>query len=137
MSIENINTNADDENSIYLPPLIIERIAYFCDTRERRILGFTLEDCIRLKFPPNKLLINFDFPIWRSSWCQYGGGIFWSSPNSERMQGMGVHRRADGRRDSYSINNIRYDHKFDYETGEIWIWYDNGRHIKEIHPLYQ
>ena len=141
---EQIKKQSEDNELPYLPPEMVQIIAYFSDRRERRILGFTMDLCILLKFPPNKIhLPKFIVPQWSVSICYYGGGTYWSSPNSSRETGMGIHRIANGRKDDYSINDIKYNYTFNYDTGEIWHWINKnkersrGHSVTEIHPAYQ
>jgi len=128
----------------YLPPEIIQHIAYFSGRRERRILGFTMELCIFLNFPPDRIGSHtFIEPKWRISNCPHGCGTYWASPNSSRGSGMGIHRIANGRKDDYSINDIKYTYTFNYDNGHIWHWIDDneesakGHSVTEIHQAYQ
>ena len=101
---------------------IKEQIAYFCDARERRILGYDLDECIRLKFPPSRLCTDFKRPEWRCERDPYNlHRVFISF----KMKGLHIQRMGspDDFEDSYSINNIRYTHSYDYLTHRYVIWH--------------
>jgi len=116
----------------YLSPEIIQNIAYFSDRRERQILGFTIELCIFLKFPPNRIGSHiFVAPIWKTT--QNPGRTYWYG------YGMRIERFLLSRLDRYSINTDRYEWEFNYDTGKINHWIDEPDKcyiLTEIHPAY-
>jgi hypothetical protein len=112
---------------------IIERIARFCEPRERRILGFDYETCIKLKFPPTKveLAINeFPYKIGKSDFFHNDHTRWLVSKNAGRSEGLHVQRTHDD--DAYSIDDIRYTHHYNYITGEVRIYHDDTRSFEEF-----
>jgi hypothetical protein len=111
---------------------IIERIARFCEPRERRILGFDLETCIKLKFPPARVestISEFPYKIGRSDVFPNDHTRWLVSKNAGRSEGLHVQRLGD--EDAYSIDDIRYTHHYDYVTGEVRIYHDDTRSFEE------
>jgi len=111
---------------------IIDRIARFCDPRERRILGFDYETCIRLKFPPSRveMVINeFPYKIGKSDILPNDRARWLVSRGAGRSEGLHVQRQGD--EDAYSIDDIRYTHHYDYVTGEVRIYHDDTRSFEE------
>jgi len=111
---------------------IVERIARFCEPRERRILGFDLMTCIKLKFPPNRveMVINeFPYKIGKSDILPNDRTRWLTSKNAGRSEGLHVQRQGD--EDAYSIDDIRYTHHYDYVTGEVRIYHDDTRSFEE------
>ena len=122
----------------YLHPEIIQHIAYFSGRRERRILGFTMELCIFLNFPPDRIGSHtFIEPKWKMSYYLHDGDRYWASSNYSRKIGKGIYRSANGRIEKYSINGIKYNcWHFNYDTGRIRHWLDD-KDNEEIHSAYQ
>jgi hypothetical protein len=111
---------------------IIERIARFCEPRERRILGFDYETCIKLKFPPTKVELTISevpYKIGRSDFFQNDRTRWLVSKNAGRSEGLHVQRGHD--EDAYSIDDIRYTHHYKYITGEVRIYHDDTRSFEE------
>jgi len=112
---------------------IIERIARFCDTEERRALGFDYETCIKLKFPPNKVRkVTCDLPPYRigkSEVLSHDNTRWLVSKGAGRSEGLHVQRTYD--EDAYSIDDIRYTHHYNYDTGEVRIYHDDTRSFEE------
>ena len=109
-----------------------ERIARFCEPRERRILGFDLETCIKLKFPPNRveMVINeFPYKIGKSDVLPNDRTRWLVSKNAGRSEGLHVQRAHD--EDAYSIDDIRYTHHYNYITGEARIYHDDTKSFEE------
>jgi hypothetical protein len=106
---------------------LIQEVAKYCDKREREILGFDLDTCIKLKFPPCKLNSNFELKLFRREESQYSPDVYWSAKN-DRVEGIAINRRVHGPeiKDSYGINDIRYTHYFNYLTGEFHIYCDHS-----------
>jgi len=112
---------------------IIERIARFCDPRERRILGFDLMTCIKLKFPPGKVeltISEFPYRIGKSDVLPNDRTRWIVSKNAGRSEGLHVQRQGD--EDAYSIDDIRYTHHYNYVTGEVRIYHDDTRSFEEF-----
>jgi hypothetical protein len=111
----------------------LERIARFCDTRERRILGFDMDMSIKLKFPPHKVgKIACDLPpftIGKSDIIPNDHTRWLVSKGAGRSTGVHVQRTSD--EDAYSINDIRYTHHYDYVTGQVRIYHDDTRAFEE------
>jgi hypothetical protein len=104
--------------------ILIERIAKFSEPRERRLLGYDLEECIKLKFPPGKVELMIDdvpYTILKSSVLVRDLTRWLIS----RSGGLSV-QRSPHPKDAYSIHDIRYTTYVDYETGEVRV-YDAGR----------
>ena len=111
---------------------IVDRIARFCDPRERRILGFDYETCIKLEFPPNKVeltISEFPYKIGKSDILPNDRTRWLISKNAGRSEGLHVQRQGD--EDAYSIDDIRYTHHYNYETGEVRIYHDDTRSFEE------
>jgi len=111
---------------------IIDRIARFCDPRERRILGFDYETCIKLKFPPSRveMVINdFPYKIGKSDVLSHDHTRWLVSKGAGRSEGLHVQRQGD--EDAYSIDDIRYTHHYDYVTGEVRIYHADTRSFEE------
>ena len=110
-----------------------ERIARFCEPRERRILGFDLETCIKLKFPPGRVgEVTCDLPpykIGKSDILPNDRTRWLVSKNAGRSEGLHVQRGHD--EDAYSIDDIRYTHHYNYVTGEVRIYHDDTRSFEE------
>jgi hypothetical protein len=111
---------------------IVERIARFCEPRERRILGFDYETSIKLKFPPTKVeptISEFPYRIVKSDILPNDRTRWLVSKNAGRSEGLHVQRGHD--EDAYSIDDIRYTHHYDYVTGEVRIYHDDTRSFEE------
>ena len=111
---------------------IIDRVAQFCEPRERRILGFDLMTCIKLKFPPTKVemaISEFPYKIGKSDILPNDRTRWLTSKNAGRSEGLHVQRQGD--EDAYSIDDIRYTHHYDYVTGEVRIYHDDTRSFEE------
>jgi hypothetical protein len=111
---------------------IVERIARFCDPRERRILGFDLMTCIKLKFPPAKVeltISEFPYRIGKSDILPNDRTRWLTSKNAGRSEGLHVQRGHD--EDAYSIDDIRYTHHYNYVTGEVRIYHADTRSFEE------
>jgi hypothetical protein len=111
---------------------IIDRIAQFCDPRERRILGFDLMTCIKLKFPPARVeltISEFPYKIGKSDVLSHDHTRWLVSKGAGRSEGLYVQRSHD--EDAYSIDDIRYTHHYNYETGEVRIYHDDTRSFEE------
>ena len=112
---------------------IVERVAWFCDTRERRILGFDLMTCIKLKFPPGRVeKVTCDLPPYRivkSDVLPNDRTRWLVSKNAGRSEGLHVQRSHD--EDAYSIDDIRYTHHYNYVTGEVRIYHVDTRSFEE------
>ena len=111
---------------------IIERIARFCDARERRILGFNLETCIKLKFPPGRVelvITEFPYKIEKSEVLPNDHTRWLVSKNAGRSTGLHVQRGHW--EDAYSINDIRYTNHYNYTTGEVRIYHEDTRSWEE------
>jgi hypothetical protein len=121
---------------------IIDRVAYFCDTRERRILGYDLDECIHLKFPPCRLNVHFEKVHFRIEKDPYSSGqLFVTSHPGSRNEGLFIKRMIfpDKFEDAYCINDIRYTHYYDYLTGQFTIWhgYKTGECIHDVNPSHR
>lgn len=111
---------------------IVERIARFCEPRERRILGFDYETCIKLKFPPTKVemtISEIPYTIGKSDILVNDRTRWLVSRNAGRSEGLHVQRGHDG--DAYSIDDIRYTHHYNYVSGEVRIYHDDTRSFEE------
>ena len=111
---------------------IIERIARFCEPRERRILGFDYETCIKLKFPPGRVgvtMTEFPYKIGKSDVLPNDRTRWLVSKNAGRSEGLHVQRGHD--EDAYSIDDIRYTHHYNYITGEARIYHDDTKSFEE------
>jgi len=109
-----------------------ERIARYAEVRERRILGFDYETCIKLKFPPNKVkstISEFPYKIGKSDVLSNDHTRWLVSKGAGRGEGLYVQRQGD--EDAYSIDDIRYTHHYNYETGEVRIYHDDTRSFEE------
>ena len=109
-----------------------ERIAKYSESRERRILGYTLEECIRLKFPPGRVTLQITevpYRISRSSVLPNDLTRWLVSNHAERNHGLHVQRGHD--EDAYSINDIRYTHHFNYETGHVRVYHPETHQWEE------
>jgi hypothetical protein len=106
---------------------LIQEVAKYCDRREREILGFDLDTCIKLKFPPCKLNSNFELKLFLRELCRYSSDVYWSA-NDSRKEGISIKRQTHGPeiKDAYGINDIRYTHYFNYLTGEFHIYCDHS-----------
>lgn len=104
---------------------LVEHIARLCTSRERRILGYDLERCMQLKFKPGKLERTIDFPYKVSKSDVLPNDITrWLVSHRGGLNVQRTHLK-----DAYSINDIRYTHYIDYETGEVRI-YDEGNYTQ-------
>jgi len=111
---------------------IVDRIARFCDPRERRILGFDYETCIKLEFPPNKVeltISEFPYKIGKSDVLSNDHTRWLVSRGAGRSEGLHVQRQGDD--DAYSIDDIRYTHHYNYITGEVRIYHADTRSFEE------
>jgi len=109
-----------------------ERIAKYSERRERRILGFDYETCIKHKFPPNKVeltISEFPYKIGKSEVLSHDHTRWLVSKGAGRGEGLYVQRQGD--EDAYSIDDIRYTHHYDYVTGEVRIYHDDTRSFEE------
>lgn len=104
---------------------LIERIARFSEPRERRILGYDLEKCMKLKFTPGKVHQTIDdipYKISKSDVLQNDRTRWLVSHKG------GLHvQRSPHPLDAYSVNDCRYTKYVDYETREVRIYTDDGR----------
>jgi hypothetical protein len=109
-----------------LPKDLLQEIAKFCNRRERRILGFDLDTCMRLGFPPSRLNSNFKLKLFRREESRISPDVFWSAKN-DRVEGVAINRKLHGDeiQDAYGINDIRYTHYFNYLTGEVHMYPDH------------
>jgi len=111
---------------------LIQRIAKFCEARERRILGYDYETCIRLKFPPRRvemLITEFPYRIGKSDILPNDRTRWLTSKNAGRSEGLHVQRLGD--EDAYSVDDIRYTHHYNYVTGEVRVYHDDTRSFEE------
>ena len=107
-----------------------ERVARFADTQTRRNMGFDIDTCIKLKIPPNKVVLaikEVPFTIGKSDVLPQDKTRWISS----KVGGLHVCRRADGVKDSYSIDDIRYTHSFNYITGQVRIYHKSSNSFEE------
>ena len=108
--------------------MIVQRIAWHSNRRERELLGFDYETCMTLKFPPCRLMVDFEMPVYRRELCQYSGGrnIYWSEKQDGK--GIAINRKVFGDeiKDAYGIDDCRYTHYFNYLNGEIHMYPDHG-----------
>jgi len=112
---------------------IIERVAKYSATRERRILGFDLMTCIKLKFPPARVEVTIStlpYKIGKSDILPNDRTRWLVSKNAGRGEGLHVQRAHD--EDAYSIDDIRYTHHYNYVTGEVRIYHDDTRSFEEF-----
>jgi len=111
---------------------IVERVAKYSATRERRILGFDYETCIKLKFPPRgveMVISTLPYKIGKSDVLPNDRTRWLVSKNAGRSEGLHVQRLGD--EDAYSIDDIRYTHHYNYITGEVRIYHDDTRSFEE------
>jgi hypothetical protein len=111
---------------------VTERIAWFCGPRERRILGFDYETCIKFKFPPTKVemaITEFPYEIGKSDILPNDRTRWLVSKGAGRSEGLHVQR--SGHEDAYSIDDIRYTHHYNYETGEARIYHGDTGSFEE------
>ena len=111
---------------------LVHRVAKHSEPRERRILGFDLETCIRYKFPPGRVemaITEFPYEIGKSEVFPNDRTRWLVSKNAGRGTGLHVQRTYD--EDAYSINDIRYTHHYNYDTGEVRIYHDDTRSFEE------
>jgi len=109
-----------------------ERIAKYSEVRERRILGFDYETCIKLKFPPREVemvISTLPYKIGKSDVLPNDRTRWLVSKGAGRSEGLHVQRQGD--EDAYSIDDIRYTHHYNYETGEVRIYHDDTRSFEE------
>lgn len=106
---------------------LIQKIAKHCTRREREILGFDLDTCIKLKFPPCRLNSDLTLKLFCRSLCQYSNDVYWSAKDTQD-EGLAVHRKIHGPeiQDAYGIHDIRYTHYFNYLTGAFHIYCDHS-----------
>lgn len=107
---------------------IVERVARWSDRPTRQALGFDIEKCIKLKFPPNKVekvsCVIPPYRISKSDVLTRDTTRWLVSLHATRDTGLHVQRNWEG--DAYSINDIRYTHYYTYDTGRIRVWADEG-----------
>jgi len=107
-----------------------ERVARFADTETRRNMGFDMDTCIKLKIPPNKVVLaikEVPFTIGKSDVLPFDTTRWVYSKGGK----LHVCRSADGVKDSYSINDIRYTHSFHYITGQVRIYHKSSNSFEE------
>lgn len=107
---------------------LIERVAKWGDRPIRQALGFDLEKCIRLKFPPSRVVMTlneFPFRIEKSTVLPNDRTRWLVSKNAGRSEGLHVQRGWDG--DAYSIDDIRYTHHYNYLTGQVSVYHEDTR----------
>jgi hypothetical protein len=122
--------------------MIIERIARFCDARERRILGYDIDECVRLHFPPARLRVQFEGVHWHIQKDQYSSGqLFVSTQIGSRDKRLFIKRLVfpDTYEDAYCIDDIRYTHYYNYMTGHYTIWhgYKTGECTHDVNPSHR
>ena len=108
-----------------------ERIAYFADTETRRILGFDIEQCVKLKFPPNKVELRIKevpYSISKSDVLPNDMTRWLASRDKS------LHVQRSWEKDAYSIDNIRYTHYINYTTGKVRIWPTTTTCEEWFHP---
>jgi hypothetical protein len=100
----------------------LERVARFSDRRERTILGFDIDECIKRKIPPRKVeLAITEFPYKITLW----GGDPSLCLESERFR---VQRWDDF--DAYCMNaSLNYTYYYNYETGRASIYRDGASDV--------
>lgn len=94
-------------------------IARYADADTRKLLGFDIEDCIKHKFPPNKVrggIQQVPYRITKSDILRTDE-TRWLVSNDNRL-----HVQRSWREDAYCIDDIKYTHHFDYTDGRIHIW---------------
>ena len=110
-----------------------ELVAKFSEVRERRILGFDYELCMKLKFPPARVgKVACDLPpytISKSDILPNDRTRWLVSRDAGRATGIHVQRLGD--EDAYSINDIRYTHHYNYLTGEVSVYHEDTRSWEE------
>ena len=109
-----------------------ERIAKYSERRERRILGFDYETCIKLKYPPGRVeltISEFPYKIGKSDVLSHDHTRWLVSKGAGRSEGLHVQRQGD--EDAYSIDDIRYTHHYNYITGEVRIYHADTRSFEE------
>lgn len=107
-----------------------EHVARFADTETRRNMGFDMDTCIKLKIPPNKVELaikEIPFTIGKSNVLFFDKTRWLSS----KVGGLHVQRCPDGEKDSYSIDDIRYTHTFNYITGQVRIYHKSSNSFEE------
>lgn len=108
---------------------VIHHIAKCSDDAEvRRTLGYDLESCIRLKFPPAKVemaITDVPYRISKSDVLLNDTTRWLVSTNKM------LHVQRAWHKDAYSIDDIKYTHYFDYEDGRVRIW-RYGTHFDEF-----
>jgi hypothetical protein len=101
---------------------LLERVARFSDRRERRILGFDIDECIKRKIPPKKVelaITEFPYKITRCS----------PVPNdpSRRLESESLHVQRFDVTDAYCMNaSLNYTYYYNYETGRASIYRDGA-----------
>jgi len=111
---------------------LVYRVAKHSEPRERRILGFNLETCIKLKFPPGRVelvITEFPYKIEKSEVLPNDHTRWLVSKNAGRSTGLHVQRGHW--EDAYSINDIRYTNHYNYTTGEVRIYHEDTRSWEE------
>jgi hypothetical protein len=112
---------------------LAQRVAKYSETRERRILGFDLDMCIKLKFPPRRVgKVTCDLPpyeIGKSDVLPNDRTRWLVSKNAGRSTGLHVQRGHW--EDAYSIHDIRYTHHYNYVSGEVRIYHADTRSWEE------
>ena len=110
-----------------------ELVAKFSEVRERRILGFDYELCMKLKFPPARVgKVACDLPpytISKSDILPNDRTRWLVSKSAGRSEGLHVQRGHI--EDAYSINDIRYTHHYNYLTGEVSVYHEDTRSWEE------
>jgi hypothetical protein len=109
-------------------------VAKFSGAPEREILGFDISECIKFKFPPAKVSLKIDkvpFTIGKSDYSGYHTRWL-TTVGYERCKGLSVQRAMDENliEDSYSIDDIRYTHSFEYFTRTFRRWNDETRRME-------
>jgi hypothetical protein len=112
---------------------LVERVAKWGDRSIRQALGFDIEKCVRLKFPPARVeSVACDLPPFRISKSDVlpNDRTRWLvSKNAGRSEGLHVQRGHEG--DAYSIDDIRYTHYYNHLTGEVRVYHDDTRSFEE------
>ena len=94
-----------------------ERVGKFSESRERKILGFDIDACIKLKFPPKKLNSVLKLVPWGTEPCPFSDCVIKYSKTRTTYINRII--RPDMLRDVYFAGDT-YD--YDYLTGKVWMY---------------
>ena len=94
---------------------VLERIARFSDRRERQILGFDIDECLKRKIPPRKVVS--DFPGIPYTLISRDGAI------QLKMNRLNVQRFDEI--DAYGTT-LTYTYYYNYETGRASVYRDGA-----------